>query len=169
MDSNSDKAIILINLKEFADQIYRVFQDAYQIEADLIGADLIGDNVFPPLTRTVDDIIQSTNSFFAAFNNQRICAVIESETTETSHDESTRSSIAALAVSSDYARQGLGRRLVEYVIERFTPLSVTTVTTAKKNLPAIALYEKLGFVISNTFDTSETIQMIEMVREREHD
>ena len=169
MDSNSDKAIIPINPKEFAEQIYRVFQDAYQIEADLIGADLIGNNVFPPLTRTVDDISQSANSFFAAFNNQRICAVIESETTETSHDESPRSSIVSLAVSSDYARQGLGRRLVEYVIERFGPLTVTTVTTAKKNLPAIALYKELGFVISNTFDTPETIQMVEMVKEREND
>ena len=53
-----------------------------------------------------------------------------------------------LAVSPDYRRMGVGERLVTELIKRLQEQKVTCLTLEVRvsNGPAIALYEKLGFV-----------------------
>ena len=43
-------------------QIHRIFQRAYKIEAELVGVE-----EFPPLQRTIEQIVDSTNQFYGFF------------------------------------------------------------------------------------------------------
>ena len=49
-----------------AEQIYQVFQSSYQIEAQLIGV-----SDFPPLKRTVGDIVNSDNAIYGFFEREQ--------------------------------------------------------------------------------------------------
>ena len=60
--------------------------------------------------------------------------------------------IKALAVSSDFQRQGVGRALLEGVIEeaRADGMRKVTLRVLGHNAPAQALYKALGFVVEGT-------------------
>lgn len=52
--------------------IYRVFQNAYKVEAKLIGT-----LSFPPLSRSAKDIGNSTTHFYGFHENNSLAAIIE--------------------------------------------------------------------------------------------
>ncbi|MCD8356875.1 MAG: ribosomal protein S18-alanine N-acetyltransferase [Clostridia bacterium] len=53
--------------------------------------------------------------------------------------------IANVAVSPAYRRQGIGRRLVQTLLEQSQDLSFVTLEVRVSNEPAIALYQGCGF------------------------
>jgi ribosomal protein S18 acetylase RimI-like enzyme len=140
-----------INNIENAGEIHLIYQSAYRLEADLIGVD-----TFPPLERTSSDIASSKNEFYAAVQSTSFLGIVEIESSEYSKKSAL---IASLAVLPNWSRKGIGELLIQFVLEK---LRAVGVTTAINNLPAIALYEKLGFVRTGVFETPEGIQMIEM-------
>jgi ribosomal protein S18 acetylase RimI-like enzyme len=115
-------------------QIHRLSQEAYQIEAELLGV-----TEFPPLNKTVDDFLNSSSRFFGCMKDNVLAAAIEIE-----NMGGHQINIASLVVSPGCFRQGLGKRLVLWTLERLS-WNVVTVSTAVENIPAIRLYEKLGF------------------------
>lgn len=115
-------------------QIHRSSKSAYKIEAELLWV-----TEFPPLNRTAYDISNSSSQFFGCIKNNRLVAAVEIENIGHHHIN-----IAGLVVSPDCFRQGLGRRLVLWTLEHIQ-WKVATVSTAVANIPAIRLYEKLGF------------------------
>ncbi len=122
-------------------RIQQVFQAAYRIEANLIGV-----KNFPPLERTVRDISASGTEFFGCWRATVLTAVIE-----VSYQE-PHLAIDSLVVHPDYFRQGLARRLLRFILQQYR-WETAEVETAQANMPAITLYEQVGFVETQRFQT----------------
>lgn len=55
--------------------------------------------------------------------------------------------ITNIAIDSDYRRQGLGKKIVREMINKAIKAEIShmTLEVRKSNIPAISLYEKMGF------------------------
>ena len=136
--------------EEIANQIFAVFQNAYKIEAQLIGT-----LDFPPLLRSVKDIENAETQFYGFIENESITAVIEIFL------ENKLLEINSLTVDPHYFRKGIASKLIDYVLEN-THFSEAIVETAVVNLPAINLYKKHGFVEFKRWTPSHGIKKIAM-------
>ncbi len=141
-----------------AERIRRVLHAGYAAEAVLIGV-----RDFPPLRRAAADIAASPNRFAGSFGSGLLAGVIEFGDADGNRAVRPATDIASLAVRPRFARQGLGLELVRWVLGLSAGRAVT-VATARSNLPAIALYEKLGFVIERSFIASEGIECVALRR-----
>ena len=114
-----------------AERIVEIQQAAYAVEAELIGFDDI-----PQLRETAADVQARTDlHWLGSFVGERLVALIAWEIDGGLLD------IDRLAVDSQFARQGHGRRLV-----RAVPSDLATiVSTGTQNAPAVALYLSEGF------------------------
>ncbi|NKC19109.1 GNAT family N-acetyltransferase [Pseudoalteromonas sp. S4498] len=117
-----------------AEKIFQTFQNSYKIEAMLIGA-----SYFPPLSRTVEGISSATSHFYGYFENQNLAAVIELVIVKKTLE------IDSLTVDPNYFRKGIAGKLLRFALSEFNVEKVF-VETATANTPAIALYQKYGFV-----------------------
>lgn len=108
-------------------ELYRLQQQAYRVEADLIGAPS-----FPPLLQTEAALYEEQPAGYITRLDERLVGAltVEGET------------ITRLLVSPDYFRQGIATQLIRHALEH-QPLRV--VSTAALNEPAIALYRQFGF------------------------
>lgn len=118
--------------RQTAKRILDISLQSYEVEANVIGA-----KNFPPLNEKLSDILTSTNLFYGFFSQGSIVAIIEFE------DEGTHWLIARLVVSPNHFRKGIGSKLINFAKEEFRNCIVST---ADNNIPAVALYEKHGFV-----------------------
>jgi len=129
---------------EFAAQVYVVQAAAYAEEARLVGID---SRDFPPAQRTLTDIRHANEEFTVASLGESIVGAISVELPEIAAWCGQRLNtvhVASLVVLPAHQRNGIGRRLVETIIENH-PNEAITVSTASGNAPALALYRKLGF------------------------
>lgn len=108
---------------------------AYAQEAVFLG---ITD--FPPLQRTVNDILQSSESFLGAFEDHTLVGALSTQPDET--DNSFQ--ITSLVVHPKHQRKGVGRGLLQACIEQHAS-STMTVQTAVANVPALRLYAEFQF------------------------
>lgn len=131
-----------------AKQIYHTFQVSYAVEASLLGSD-----DFPPLKRTVKDIIESNTSFYGYLKKDVLMAVMEIQTNKTNIH------IQSLTVDPQYFRQGIGNSLLKFAIDSF-PSDTFTVETGLGNNPAIRLYENFGFIRHKIWMTEVGIEKI---------
>ncbi|PAJ76309.1 GNAT family N-acetyltransferase [Pseudoalteromonas sp. NBT06-2] len=136
--------------EEMANQIFTVFQRSYKIEAQLIGS-----VNFPPLLRNVKDITNSRTQFYGFIENERIAAIIEVAI------EAQHLNINSLTVDPHYFRKGIAGKLISFALNK-VKFSVAVVETAVKNLPAINLYKKYGFVECNRWTPSHGIEKVAM-------
>jgi ribosomal protein S18 acetylase RimI-like enzyme len=93
---------------------------------------------FPPLGVSLEALAARAGTFFGISLEGCLIAAIEIEEL----DPATRL-IAALVIDPAYARRGLGRRLVGFVLDG-SPARVR-VSTSAANVPALALYRSAGF------------------------
>lgn len=128
--------------------IHDIFQCSYKIEAQLIGV-----TDFPPLSRHVENIVNSTTLFYGYSVDDCLAAVIEI------NFEDKRLEIDSLTVSPAYFRQGIADKLIRYVLEAFEFVEAR-VETAVVNKPAIRLYEKHGFIAYKQWTPSHGIKKI---------
>ena len=138
-----------------AKQIYSVWRRSYRIEADLLDIE-----DFPPLRRSVNQIMAAESDFYGYWQEERLTAVSEIEHLEAQHIH-----IAALVVDPDFFRRGLASRLLTEVLDLLDWRKVT-VDTAVANAPAINLYKKLGFTPLKQWQTPDNIPMITLYREQ---
>ncbi|MET4654025.1 ribosomal protein S18 acetylase RimI-like enzyme [Exiguobacterium sp. PvP048] len=108
-------------------ELYRLQQQAYRVEADLIGV-----TFFPPLLQTEAALREEHPSgYIMRLDGRLVGAVtVDGET------------ITRLLVSPDYFRQGIATQLLRYACEKQL---LRFVSTAALNEPAIALYRQFGF------------------------
>ena len=139
--------------KLVASQIYTVFQNSYKIEAELIGV-----AEFPPLSRSVNNILNSKTQFYGFSDKDFLAAVIEIEVEDGQLD------INSLTVDPSYFRKGIADKLIRYVLDNFD-LKKATVETAVVNKPAINLYQKHGFVEFKRWTPSHGIEKLAMLRQ----
>ena len=125
-----------------------VFQESYAIEAKLLNA-----INFPPLQRPLESYIKSTTTFFGYHIKDKIVGIIEVSSNEkTTH-------INSLVVSPHFFRQGIGRELMDYILQNFSS-KVFTVETGLKNIPASTLYKNFGFKEIRQWDTDHGVRKI---------
>ncbi|WP_378184753.1 GNAT family N-acetyltransferase [Aquimarina sp. W85] len=134
--------------KTIAEQIYRVFQVSYTIEAKLLKA-----NIFPPLQRSVANLQNSETLFYGFYKAKTIIAVIEIlKDVDSTH-------VQSLVVDPLHFREGIGRQLMTNILNNYdTPMF--TVETGVDNIPACNLYRSLGFFEVKQWDTSFGIRKI---------
>lgn len=127
-----------------------LFQASYRIEAEILK---IKPEDFPPLNRTLIEFITSNSDFYGIVRENRIAALIQISIYENTID------VDSLIVHPDYFRQGLGKQLMEFVINTFDS-KILTVETGLENKPATSLYEKLGFQEESQWDTEFGVRKI---------
>ena len=133
-----------------ATRLLAIQHAAYQIEADLIGYDGI-----PPLDETVDELQSQPIEWLAAFEGDDIVGAIGFVVTPDGSCDIDR-----LIVDPDRARRGIGRALVETVLDH----PIVTVSTGARNEPACALYESLGFHRTDEREVAPGISVVEYAR-----
>jgi len=133
---------------EISKQIQVVFMASYAIEAKLLDA-----IDFPPLKRPIEDYVSSANDFYGFFFNNDLAGVVEVvHKTALTH-------IQSLVVHPDYFRKGIGKALMNFVMNSFDS-ECFMVETGVKNGPACQLYLSIGFTEIKHWDTSYGIRKI---------
>ncbi|RBY83379.1 GNAT family N-acetyltransferase [Blastococcus sp. TF02A-26] len=112
--------------------LLRLQHEAYAVEAALIGDDRI-----PPLHETLSDLRAAPLSWTGAFTGDRLVGAVAWSSEDGGVD------VHRLVVAPSAARQGTGTALVRSVLAAGRP---TVVSTGRDNIPATALYLRLGFV-----------------------
>jgi ribosomal protein S18 acetylase RimI-like enzyme len=134
-----------------AQAIVALQRRAYRPEADLL--DFPG---LPPLKESPADIIASVETFYGLTTQGRLIALAATEACP----EGTV--ITRLCVAPGHVRRGHAARLIRHVVEQSR--GPVKVTTAAGNHPAIALYEKCGFVIQERHDSYEGLKLVTLRR-----
>jgi ribosomal protein S18 acetylase RimI-like enzyme len=125
-----------------------VFQESYAVEAALLNA-----TNFPPLQRPLESYIKSTTTFFGYHIKEEIVGIVEvSPKEKTTH-------INSLVVSPHFFRQGIGRELMNYILQKFSS-KVVTVETGLENIPASKLYTSFHFKEVKQWDTDHGVRKI---------
>ena len=142
--------IIKINNKEnkIAEEIRAIFQVSYAVEAEMLKA-----VDFPPLKRTVAQFLNSNSEFYAYYLIENIAGVIEIE----NHKNLTH--IQSLVVYPKYFRNGIGRKLVQFILDTYKS-KIFTVETGIDNHPAIKLYKSFGFQEQEQWDTNHGVRKV---------
>lgn len=125
-----------------------IFQESYAVEAKLLKA-----VNFPPLQRPLEGYIKSKTSFFGYHIEGEIVGVIEVSSIEKA------THINSLVVSPYFFRQGIGRQLMQHILQHFSS-KVFTVETGLENIPASKLYTSLGFKEVRQWDTDHGVRKI---------
>jgi ribosomal protein S18 acetylase RimI-like enzyme len=114
-----------------AEQIYHLQQASYAVERDLIEYP-----DFPPLAVTAQAIQEEPDIFLGYSIDARLVGVLSFTLTPTLLD------IGRLIVHPHYFRRGIAGQLLQ-AVEDYANASIRiTVSTAEKNLPAVRLYQK---------------------------
>ena len=142
--------IIKINNKEnkIAEEIRAIFQVSYTVEAKMLKA-----VDFPPLKRTVSQFLKSDSEFYAYYLIENIAGVIEIE------NQKNLTHIQSLVVYPKYFRKGIGRKLVQFVLDTYKSI-IFTVETGVDNHPAIQLYTSFGFKEQDQWNTSHGVRKV---------
>jgi ribosomal protein S18 acetylase RimI-like enzyme len=133
---------------DIAQEIRKIFQASYVIEAEILQA-----IDFPPLRRTISQFLDSNSKFYAYYLKQNIAGLIEIN----NNQEATH--IQSLVVYPKYFRQGIGRKLVKFVLDTYKSI-IFTVETGVDNHPAIKLYISLGFEDQGRWDTNHKVKKV---------
>ena len=142
--------ITKINNKEnkLAEEIRAIFQVSYAVEAKMLKA-----VDFPPLKRTVSQFMNSNSEFYAYSLIKNIAGVIEIK-----NDEDL-THIQSLVVYPKYFRNGIGSKLVQFILETYKSKTFT-VETGIDNHPAIKLYKSFGFQEQEQWDTNHGVRKV---------
>ena len=130
---------------EIAQEIRRIFQASYTIEAEMLKA-----IDFPPLKRTISQFLDSNSEFYAYYCNQNIAGLIEIKNNQ------DLTHIQSLVVYPKYFRKGIGRKLVQFILNRYKS-SIFTVDTGVENIPAVELYKSFDFKEKKQWDTDHGV------------
>ena len=137
---------------EIAKKIRSVFQLSYKVEANILNA-----TDFPPLKRPLENYVNSNTAFFGYLKNQKLAGVIEIE-----HNNNF-THINSLVVDPVFFRQGIARKLMEYVFNTFDS-KLFVVETGLENGPATKLYKKFDFKEIKQWNTDHGVRKIQFER-----
>ena len=133
-----------------AKDLHRIWQRSYPLEAKLIG---VVD--FPPLNRTLLEFQNAKTRFVGLRQEGHLVAALEYEFGK------SLLSINSLVVDPDFLRKGYGKKMMEYILG-VIDWQIATIETGEANVPAIRLYDKLGFEIYETYSAQMNISKVKM-------
>lgn len=160
---------------DVVEQLWHLQHIAYRLEAIALGL-----QEYPPLADTFDSIRNSAQSYYGWMDDQEelrgaisvSSAPHRSLIMSTSHTRDHRENreprtikIYRLMVHNDYLRQGIGRSLVQYIVETYPDLDIEVIAGAK-NQPAISLYESFGFEQQESYVVESDVRLIRYLLKR---
>ena len=131
-----------------AQDIRRIFQASYTIEAEMLKA-----IDFPPLKRTISQFLNSNSEFYAYYITKNIAGVIEI------NNNQDLTHIQSLVVYPRYFRNGIGSKLVQFILDTYKS-RIFTVETGLDNHPAIKLYKNFDFEEQDQWDTNHGVRKV---------
>jgi len=137
-----------------AELIFELWQKSYPFEAKLIGV-----VEFPPLNRKVQEFQDSNTTFIGIAVKNTLVTILEYDLKYKELD------IHSLVVHPDFMRKGYGMKMMEYVLS-LGDWEVAKIETGAANTPAINLYEKMGFIIQETYSAAMGISKVKMEKYR---
>lgn len=139
---------------DISQKIYEIFQVSYAVEAALLKCD-----DFPPLSRSIKAIQSSKSAFYGYFVGQAIAAVMELE------ENPDHVHVRSLTVDPKYFRQGIGFKLLQFVLDNYNADTIT-VETGHDNHPAVQFYLNFGFNKNKVWMTEFGIEKISFILTR---
>ncbi|GLF91312.1 UPF0157 protein YqkA [Bacillus safensis] len=136
--------------KEQAKELLHIQLAAYQREAEQIGY-----HDLPPLKETVKHIMETDEIFIGFEKDGQLLGIASYEM----HED--RIVLSRLAVHPDHIHQGIGTELIQAIIQHQKTIELTT---AEANIPAIKLYEKLGFKQKGRLQVENNLMLTKMER-----
>jgi ribosomal protein S18 acetylase RimI-like enzyme len=134
-----------------AQRILDIQQLAYLQESILIDYPNL-----PPLKETLLDIQTSGESFLGYYEQNALAGVLSYSL------EQKTLTIQRLVVHPTCTRRGIGRALLQELIHQHRHIKTFTVSTAEKNIPAVKLYEKHGFEITQRHTTPDGLALVRL-------
>ncbi|GGF34916.1 hypothetical protein GCM10011611_46420 [Aliidongia dinghuensis] len=118
-----------------AAQVLALQRRSYRLEAALIGTDDI-----PPLRESLTNLQSSGETFFGAFEGERLCGAIAYKVIGDTLD------LHRVMVDPQFLRRGIASALIGFVKALEFRTLRTIVSTGSRNEPGRQLYARLGFV-----------------------
>ncbi|AKG36343.1 GNAT family N-acetyltransferase [Paenibacillus durus] len=128
---------------------------AYRLEAEWIGFSAI-----PPLLETRDTLRNCGEDFYGCLSEDGEL----SGAVATAEERPGSLTITRMMVSPDHFRKGIAGRLLEHVFALYPNKERFIVSTGKKNVPAVSLYRKHGFVPITSSEVAPGVELIEFNR-----
>ena len=137
-----------VNLSQEAPALLELQRAAYQVEADLIGFQGI-----PALYESLEELQNTQETFYGAYQNQVLIGAVSYRLRDTILD------IHRLVVAPTHFRQGVARRLLEYLQKTHADIEKIVVQTGSQNTPALALYQSFGFVLQEEISLTQGVKV----------
>lgn len=137
-----------------AKAIQKIQKPAYQVEAKLMGFEGI-----PQLNESVLEIQNSGETFIGYIEDDLKGFISYTE-------ENRLIDICRLVVDPEHFRQGIARKLLVFLLERFVGYDFI-VSTGSANTPAKKLYDSLGFIESRNFEVAPGIYCTEFQKKKQ--
>ena len=99
--------------------------------------------------------INSSSEFYAYYESNDITGVVEIK------NEQDLTHIQSLVVYPKYFRKGIGRELVQFILDKYMS-KIFTVETGLDNYPAIKLYTSLDFIQQDQWDTNHGVRKVRL-------
>ena len=123
-----------------ANDVYCIQKAAYKIEAELLGTDEI-----PPLQESFESLQEVDELFLGFYQGKKLVGVVSYKI------EAAVLDIYRLFIEPSSIRQGIGRRLLDYVVQKNRGCEAVIVSTGEKNVPAVLFYESYGFETQSVY------------------
>ncbi|MNJ34088.1 putative acetyltransferase [compost metagenome] len=135
---------------DIVEQLWLLKHMGYRLEAIALGL-----QEYPPLSDTFDSIRNSKERYYGWLGeNQELKGAIA-----VSLEKPDIVEISRITVHTSSMRQGIGRALVEFVIQEY-PLQQIEVTAGARNKPATSLYRSFGFKEIESYYIRPDVELI---------
>lgn len=122
----------------------------------------IGETALPPLLDTVETLQRCGETFFGHFEaDGELTGAVSVKA-----DADGTAEICRLMVDPERFRQGIGSALLKYLFTEALPERSWSVTTEIRNLPAIGLYTRHGFISAERWCPTPALTLVRFVKPR---
>lgn len=141
--------ILNIADEKTAAQVLEVQTPAYQVEANIIGYQEI-----PPLADTIQSL-QNCEEVFYGYFAPFLVGVVSYQIEHQMLD------IHRVVVHPHFFRRGIGKAMVQFILDNYKDkVDGFIVRTGKKNIPALKLYQQLGFREIEQVTITEQLELV---------
>ncbi len=131
-----------------AKQMWQLQQAAYRVEAELIGwAEL------PPLRETVEELMESDETYIAYLEEGELAGALSYKKINSQLD------IHKMIVNPRHFRKGIARQLLNHLENSHTDVNTIFVSTGARNEPAVQLYLRQGYEWTDTKEVAPGLEL----------
>ena len=139
-----------LNDSVLLNQIITLQRVSYLIEAEMIDYYEI-----PPLVETREELVNCVEHFYGYFMDDVLAGFLSYTKEDHILD------ICRVAVHPDYFRKGIAGELLTFALS-LPDITKAIVSTGKKNLPALRLYQKYGFLVMRDKNIGNGVYLTEL-------